>query len=211
MKMKAYNVCARAQASISWSSGNSVKKKKVILLEKSERWRDKWSKVKTLENKPRSGWPFFHKLCEKYYRKSCKCMRNNSTKQKGKKISTSHYRSKFRAQRYGDKLPPKGWKALKRKMWCILHASMVSEGFANFKPKEDRPANSCDVSPLNTIWIFVDETKYKDSGPKTLDELRQWLRFAWKNVTLDTLWELVHSIPHRLENVRKHTGRHSGY
>ena len=34
-------------------------------------------------------------------------MRNNSTKQKGKKISTLHYRSKFRAQRYGDKLPKK--------------------------------------------------------------------------------------------------------
>ena len=48
------------------------------------------------------------------------------------------------------------------------------------------------------------------SGPKTLDELRRWLRFAWMNVTLDTLGELVHSIPHRLENVRKHTGRHSG-
>ena len=26
--------------------------------------------------------------------------------------------------------------------------------------------------------------------------------FAWKNVTLDTFWELVNSIPHRLENVR---------
>ena len=65
--------------------------------------------------------------------------------------------------------------------------------------------------PLETIWIIVDETTYKDPAPKTLDELRQWLRFAWKNVTLDTPWELVHSIPHRLENVRKHTGRHSGY
>ena len=31
-------------------------------------------------------------------------MRNNSIKQKGKKNSTSHCRSKFRAQRYGDKL-----------------------------------------------------------------------------------------------------------
>ena len=65
--------------------------------------------------------------------------------------------------------------------------------------------------PLDTMWIIVDETTYRDPAPKTLDELRQWLRFAWKNVTLDTLWELVHSIPHRLENVRKHTGRHSGY
>ena len=34
-------------------------------------------------------------------------MRNNSTKQNGKKNSTSHYRSKFRAQRCGDKLGKK--------------------------------------------------------------------------------------------------------
>ena len=50
---------------------------------------------------------------------------------------------------------------------------MVSEGFANFIPKEDRPANSCDVNLLETIWIIVDETKYKDPALKTLDELRQ--------------------------------------
>ena len=87
----------------------------------------------------------------------------------------------------------------------------VSEGFVNFIPKEDRPANSRRVNPLETIWIIVDETTYKDPAPKTLDELRQWLRFAWKNVTLDTLWELVHAIPHRLENIRKHTRRHSGF
>ena len=88
---------------------------------------------------------------------------------------------------------------------------MVSEGFANFIPKEDWPANSHDVNPLETIWMIVHKTTYKDLAPKTLDELRQLLSFAWKNVTLDMLWELVHSIPHRLENVRKHTGRHSGY
>ena len=40
--------------------------------------------------------------------------------------------------------------------------------------------------PLETIWIIVDETTYKDPAPKTLEELRQWLRFAWKNVTLRT-------------------------
>ena len=37
-------------------------------------------------------------------------MRNNSTKQKGKKNSTSHYRSKFGAQRCGDKLAKKAGK-----------------------------------------------------------------------------------------------------
>ena len=39
---------------------------------------------------------------------------------------------------------------------------MVSEGFANFIPKEDRPANSRDMNLLETILIFVDETAYKD-------------------------------------------------
>ena len=107
-----------------WSSGHSVKKI-AKLLKKSERWPNKWSKVKTLEDKPRSGWPFFHKMCEKYYRKSCKYMCNNSTKQKGKKISTSHYQSKFRAQRYGDKLPKRVGKPSREKgnahfmqAWC---------------------------------------------------------------------------------------------
>ena len=88
---------------------------------------------------------------------------------------------------------------------------MVSEGFANFIPKEDQPANSRDVNPLETIHIIEDKTTYKGPAPKTLDELRQLLRIAWKNVTSDTLWELVHSIPHHLENVRKHTVRHSGH
>ena len=50
---------------------------------------------------------FTQTQCEKCYRKGCKYMRNNSTKQKGKKISTSHYRSKFPARQYGDKLPKK--------------------------------------------------------------------------------------------------------
>ena len=90
MKMKAYTVCARDQASIFmvfWPF--SQKEKKIAkLLKKSERWPNKGSKVKTLEDKPRGGWPFFHKTCEKYYPKSYKYMRNNSTKQKGKKVST---------------------------------------------------------------------------------------------------------------------------
>ena len=62
---------------------------------------------------------------------------------------------------------------MKRKRRCPLHASMVSEGFANFIPKEDRPANSRDLNPLETIWIIADETTYKDPAPKTLDEIRQ--------------------------------------
>ena len=49
---------------------------------------------------------------------------------------------------------------------------MVSKEFANFVLKDDRQANSRDVNTLETFWIFVDETTYKDPAPKTLDELR---------------------------------------
>ena len=64
----------------------------------------------------------------------------------------------------------KGWKALNRKIKGGAHADMVSEGFA----KGDRLANSRDVNPLETIWIIVNKTTYKDPlAPKTLDELRQ--------------------------------------
>ena len=100
-------------------------------------------------------------------------MCNNFTKQKGKKFQVHIIDQSFGHNGMGISYQKKGWKALKRKRRCTLHASMVSEGFANFIPKEDRPANSHDVNPLETIWIIVDETTYKDPAPKTLDELRQ--------------------------------------
>ena len=60
----------------------------------------------------------------------------------------------------------KGWKALKRKLQRTLHADIVSKGFANFIAKEDRPANARDINLLETIWIIVDVTKYKDPAPQ---------------------------------------------
>ena len=68
---------------------------------------------------------------------------------------------------------PKCWKALKGIRRCTLHVGMVSEGFVNFTPKNDRTANSGDVNPLETIWIIVNETRNKDLAPKTLYALRQ--------------------------------------
>ena len=48
-------------------------------------------------------------------------MRNNSTKQKGKKISTSHYRSKFRVQQLPKKVEKPGrekGRAHFMQAWC---------------------------------------------------------------------------------------------
>ena len=168
MKMKAYTVCARAQASIFMVFWPFSPKKIVKLLKKSERWPNKWSKVKTLEDKPRSGWPFFHKLCEKYYRKSCKYMRNNSTKQKGKKISTSHYRSKFRAQQYVESLEEK--KAVHPS--CKHGVRRICQLYT-----KGGPAGKLTWSePLETIWIIVDETTYCDYASP--ERMWLWTRFG---------------------------------
>ena len=100
-------------------------------------------------------------------------MLNNATKQREvKKFQLHNIDQSFKHNGKGIS-HQKSWKALKRKRRRTLHASMVSEGFANFIPKDDQPANLCDVNPLETIWIIVDETTYKDPAPKTLDELRQ--------------------------------------
>ena len=52
---------------------------------------------------------------------------------------------------------------------------------------------------------------YKVPASKTMKELKRRLRFAWKYVTLDTLKELAHSMPRRLENAIKNNGGHAGY
>ena len=152
-------------------------------MKKSERWPNKWSKVKNLEDKPRSGWPFFHKMCEKYDRKSCKYRRNNSTKQKGKKNSTLHYQSKFLAQRCADKLLIKAGRPWREKGGThFMQACWCQKDLPTLIYTKEGPAGKliwCE--PPETILIIVDETTYKDPAPKTLDELRQWLRFAWKN------------------------------
>ena len=116
------------------------------------------------------------------FRKSCKYMRNNSTKQKGKKIQLHVIDQSFENNGMGISYHKK-LKDVKRKRLCTLHASMVSEGFANFIPKEDRPANWHDVNPPETIWIITDETTYKHPAPKTLDELRP---VSYTHLTLPT-------------------------
>ena len=93
--------------------------------------------------------------------------------------------------------------------WCKKNLSK------KFIPKEDRPANSCDVNLLETIWIITDETTYKDPCS------HQNTGRAITKVTMLRLEECdfghtlgartFHTSPLTKQTVRKHTGRHSGY
>ena len=154
-------------------------------------------KSKELRRQTRAWKAFFHKLCEKYYRKSCKYMRNNSTKQKGNNGMGISYQKKLESIEEKTAEHTSCSHGVRR--ICQLYTKGGLAGkFTWFEPPRDhldyrRRDNIQRSSPQNTGWA------------------RQWLLLAWKNVTLDTLRELVHFIPHRLEIVRKHTGRHSGY
>ena len=104
-------------------------------------------------------------------------MRNNSTRLKGKKkTSTSQYQSfehngmEICDQQRLESLEEKKGGAHFMQAWHQKNLQTL------IIPKDDQPANSGDMNTLETIWIIVDETTYKDSAPKTLDELRQ--RFA---------------------------------
>ena len=126
----------------------------------------------TLEDKPRSRCPSFHKLCEKYYRKICKYTRDNSLSRKVKKFQLHIIDQSFGHNGIGISYQKK-LESLEEKKAVHTSCRHGSEGFANFIPKEDWPANLCDMNPLETIWIIVDETTYKDPAPKTLNERRQ--------------------------------------
>ena len=95
-------------------------------------------------------------------------MRNNSTRQKVKRTSTSQYQNFEHSGM--EKCDQQRLESLEEK--TAADTSCRRKGFANFTAKEDRPANASDINLLETIWIIVDVTKYKDPAPKTLDELR---------------------------------------
>ena len=178
-------------------------------MKKYERWLSEWSTVKTLEDNQGVDGRFFTNCVRNIIEKAVSICVIIAKNRKVKKISTSHYRSEFRAQRYGYK-PPK-----------TVGKPWFEQGGAHFMQACVR--RICKLytkggpgGKLTSCELPRDQLHYRRrdniqrSSPQNTGRVRQWLRFAWKNVTLARLWELVHAIPHRLENVRKHTRRHSG-
>ena len=118
-------------------------------------------------------------------------MRNNSTKQKVKKFQLYIIDQSFGHNGMGISYQKK-LESLEEKK--VVHTSCKHgvRRICQLYTKGGPAGKLMWCESLETIWIIVDETTYKGPAPKTPDELSQWLRFAWKSVTLDTLWELVH-------------------
>ena len=88
--------------------------------------------------------------------------------------------------------------------WC-------KRNLPNFIQKDEWPANSPDLNPIENLWSIIDEAAYRDPIPKTMGGLKSRLRKAWRNIPLASLRELARSMPQRLKNVIQNNGGHSGY
>ena len=125
---------------------------------------NKWSKVNTFEDKPRSVWPSFFKCVRNVTEKAVSiCRRNNFTRQKGKKNSTSQYQSFYNGMKIYDQQRLESFEEKKAK-----HVHGVRRIWKLYS-KGRTLANSRDVNPSETIWIIVDEKTYKDPAPRSLD------------------------------------------
>ena len=76
------------------------------------------------------------------------------------------------------------------------------------------PAGNCKLTwcePLATIWIIVRRDNIQRSSPINTGRAKTVTTLRLEECDFGHARELVHSISHCLENVRKHTGRRSGY
>ena len=104
----------------------------------------------------------------------------------------------------------KGWKALKRQKEVDTSCRHGIRRICKLYSK-GRPAGKltwCEPSITHLDYRRWDNKE--KSSPQNTGLAKTATTPYPKIVNLDTLWELVHSIPHRLENIRNHKGRHSG-
>ena len=112
-KMKAYNVLCYSSG-IFFSHGLLANQSRKL----SEWWVNNWSKVKTLEDKPKSGWPVFFTNCVRNVSEKAICV---IIPQDRKVKNFSFTISKFWAQRYGAIWPTKVGKPWTAK--TVVHTS----------------------------------------------------------------------------------------
>lgn len=94
------------------------------------------------------------------------------------------------------------------------HTSAVSRAWLNENiPNyiENWPPNSPDLSPIENLWSILSNSVYKDPEPKTLDQLKRRLLKAWNSIPLETLENLVKSLPRRMKAVIDNKGNTIAY
>ena len=75
----------------------------------------------------------------------------------------------------------------------------LNENISNYI--ENWPPNSPDFSPIENLWSILSSSVYKDPEPKTSAQLKRRLRKAWNSISVETLYNLIKSLPRRTKAV----------
>src|SRR6218665_706403 len=66
---------------------------------------------------------------------------------------------------------------------------------------ENWPPNSPDLSPIENLWSILSSSVCKDPELKTPAQLKRRLRKAWNSISVETLHNLIESLPRRMKAV----------
>ena len=79
----------------------------------------------------------------------------------------------------------------------------------NFWGKEEWPPISPDLNPIENLWSILEEKmKSEKNQPQNIDQLEKLLKRSWINISLETLENLVSSMPNRVKDVYNSRGHY---
>jgi transposase len=95
----------------------------------------------------------------------------------------------------------------------IHTAKIVQEWFKNNKiPILDWPANSPDLNPIENVWkLLKDNVQKREVFPKNVVELKTALEEEWAKLDVSLFYEVINSMPRRIDAVLQANGGPTKY
>lgn len=76
----------------------------------------------------------------------------------------------------------------------------------------DWPAQSPDLNPIENLWAIVDrQVRNREDLPRNIKDLYQVLKTEWDQIPVETLQNLVKSMPRRIQACIAAGGGHTKY
>ena len=72
------------------------------------------------------------------------------------------------------------------------------------------PSQSPDLNPIENVWSILKQSLDEQEPATSLGQLERRLKAAWRNISADTLRNLVESMPSRVQKCAKLNGGYTG-